>query len=977
MRDPRRLAALIAGLLLLAAPAIAADRVEAGDAGVIAPPAVHPVRTGDSGRQAALDDTPAWRGFRQRHGAWAASWNEATGTPHRAFGPPIALGGAASDAGAMDQAVRAFVAGNPAVFGTPTLALLPVLRVNGIWFVRYRQTVAGVPVLFSDWEFRVSESGRLIAFGADHREPRGTEHATGQLVRAVAREAAHRGLAFQPGIDRVEDGGTWLLPWTTSDGTELRLVYEQQVHTEDPPGNWWTLVDADRGEVLWRHNRVCHAIAGHVSGGVHLLTPTDPLVAASFANLNVDVGGTVATTNTLGLYSAPASGTVTVKSALAGPFCQVSNNLPPSASFSTSSTDPALVDIVWSIANSSDAERDAFYHVNAVHDFTKSVDPAFTGMDYAVPALVNINLPCNAFWDSFGGLFLSRAGGGCANTATIPDVIYHEYGHGINDNLYVAAGSPSGMHNQALHEGMADVNAALIQDNPNIGKGLLGPGTMLRTLDNTNHFPEDDGEIHIAGLIIAGAFWDLRQAIGLPATVRLAHFAKYGIPDDVKDDGVAMSEYFIETLIADDDDANLANGTPHYTQIAASFNAHGIGTGYFIRFTHTPLADQPGTGNYPVTALIHYTAPVGALVLASPRLHYSLNEGPDQPVAMMPTGNSNEFSASIPGQAAGLVRYWISAEDIDGGTNSAPRAAPTQATYAFLAGPASPQFTQTMEADPGWTIGAAGDDATAGIWGRGNPNGTLVDGQNVAPEDDHTPPNGTVCWVTGIGGPAEDPLVSDVDGGKTSLVTHVFDAASSGIFPVIEYYRWYTNDFGNAPGLDYWRTYISNDAGVTWVPVENTQLSNNSWQRILFFVHDYVTPTTAMRMKFVAQDSAAGSLVEAGVDDFRLLSYPATAAVGDELAGARLALAPAAPNPAPWRTTLRFTLPAPGRATLCVYDLGGRSVRTLIDGALGQGRHAVEWNGRDVAGRRVAPGPYFVRLASAGREAAQKVMLVR
>src|SRR5439155_4013741 len=150
---------------------------------------------------------------------------------------------------------------------------------------------------------------------------------------------------------------------------------------------------------------------------------------------------------------------------------------------------------------------------------------------------------------------------------------------------------------------------------------------------------------------------------------------------------------------------------------------------------------------------------------------------------------------------------------------------------------------------------APGDDAVTGVWVRVNPNGTLVDGQQCAPEDDHTPGSKTVCWVTGNGGPAEDPALNDVDGGKTTLLSNVFDA-TSGNHPVIEYYRWYTNDFGPNPGTDFWRTYLSNDAGLSWVPVENTTASNDSWQRVVFSIRDYVTPTATLRMKFVAQDSA-------------------------------------------------------------------------------------------------------------------------
>src|SRR5204863_1382455 len=134
---------------------------------------------------------------------------------------------------------------------------------------------------------------------------------------------------------------------------------------------------------------------------------------------------------------------------------------------------------------------------------------------------------------------------------------------------------------------------------------------------------------------------------------------------------------------------------------------------------------------------------------------------PYRAAAMIPTGNPYEFGASIPSQPAAIVRYWFSASDTRGGSNTDPPAAPARGVYTFLAGPVATVFFQNMESDPGWVAGAPGDDAVTGVWVRANPNGTLVDGQQCAPEDDHTPGSKTVCWVTGNGGPAEDPALND------------------------------------------------------------------------------------------------------------------------------------------------------------------------------------------------------------------------
>ena len=62
------------------------------------------------------------------------------------------------------------------------------------------------------------------------------------------------------------------------------------------------------------------------------------------------------------------------------------------------------------------------------------------------------------------------------------------------------------MDNGSLHEGMADVNAAYLTDDPVVGRGLSGPGTFVRNTDNGNRWPDDNaGEVRTNGLIIGRA----------------------------------------------------------------------------------------------------------------------------------------------------------------------------------------------------------------------------------------------------------------------------------------------------------------------------------------------------------------------------------------------------------------------------------------------------------------------------------------
>jgi len=83
------------------------------------------------------------------------------------------------------------------------------------------------------------------------------------------------------------------------------------------------------------------------------------------------------------------------------------------------------------------------------------------------------------------------------------------------------------------------------------------------------------------------------------------------------------------------------------------------------------------------------------------------------------------------------------------------------------------------------------------------------------------------------------------------------------------------------------------------------------------------------------------------------------------------------PNPFNPATTIRFALPEAGRVRLDVFAADGRLVRTLVDGALGVGEHAVVWDGCDALGRPASSGVYLYRLATDGGVAARKMVLVR
>ena len=90
-----------------------------------------------------------------------------------------------------------------------------------------------------------------------------------------------------------------------------------------------------------------------------------------------------------------------------------------------------------------------------------------------------------------------------------------------------------------------------------------------------------------------------------------------------------------------------------------------------------------------------------------------------------------------------------------------------------------------------------------------------------------------------------------------------------------------------------------------------------------------------------------------------------------------LALA-ASPNPARGPVTAEFTLAKDeAQASLGLYDLNGRLVRRIMDGARSAGVQRVVWDGRSTDGSRPKAGVYFLRLQTSLGSASQKVLVLQ
>jgi hypothetical protein len=82
------------------------------------------------------------------------------------------------------------------------------------------------------------------------------------------------------------------------------------------------------------------------------------------------------------------------------------------------------------------------------------------------------------------------------------------------------------------------------------------------------------------------------------------------------------------------------------------------------------------------------------------------------------------------------------------------------------------------------------------------------------------------------------------------------------------------------------------------------------------------------------------------------------------------------PNPFHGSTTIHFDLPFASPVRLEVFDMQGRRVRTLADGAFAAGFQSVPWDQRNSSGRLMKPGVYLYRLQAGAFRAQRKMVLL-
>ena len=814
-------------------------------------------------------------------GNWRYTRNIVTGSLHRVYGSGIEFTGPINDREGAEQAAREFIGANAGLFSADNGDLHGAEMQNGAgkWVAHFNQVVNGIRVYGGRAHVVFTESGRLFAFGSDVY-PDVDISTSPSLSRAEALSIAGMDVGFIDGSDEITYEELLILPIRTGEGEAMaldyRLAWRFDIFPTSPYGHWETYVDAQSGEILWRRSLIRYVdFTGHVQSDVEWVGycdgytfdyPVDQMI--------INISGVGSTeTGVDGDFTLSYGGTApaTATAAFISQWFSVDRYTGINASFSGSITPGTPLTIDWSNTNSIDSERDCFAYLNYQHRWLKDLDPSFTGLDYEMPVSVertDLYCPGNAWYDYYGVNFCVGSAT-YGNTGRMGDVAYHEYGHAITDQLYGSNDPPSGMH-----EGNSDVATLLLTNEPRLGLGfyLNQCATGIRNAENTMQYPEDWSETHTGGQIISGFYWDSMQELFVSHSVEYAdsvaaygwHYGRIlGLPQNPPD-----QVYW--TFVADDDDGDLDNGTPHHAAWCVGGMNHGFDCPAIlgpVHITHTPVESQPDATPTAITATItsdETTINTGALAV-----FYKVDGGSFSSVGMSSAGG-DDYTGTIPTQSSGaFVQYYIYAEDDNANSATHPTTAPTT-LHSFFVGKIV-YFADDFEYDFGWTAGVVGDDASTGAWALGDPEGTSYNSQQLQPEDDHTPAPGVNCYATGLAAGSSAGSF-DIDGGKTTLLSPMFnmDGAESA---TVSYWRWYSNNLGNGPDEDYWEVQVNDGSG--WVYLENTLVSANSWNQYSFDLGTYISLTATVQFRFVASDEINGSLVEAAMDDFILsATYP-------------------------------------------------------------------------------------------------------
>ncbi|MFO0985243.1 MAG: hypothetical protein U1E76_26525 [Planctomycetota bacterium] len=815
--------------------------------------------------------------FQARHGVRMIATTDASrGVLASFYGKAIPLGARSSEVGDVVRAASAFITLDADLLGVSgselDVAQVMDLRLEQAGIARkrsivYRQSAFGLEVYDATLCLVLDQHDNLVALQNQLVPFTAATSTTPRLGAADAVAAAARALGFDDHYEVRE-----LALWFARDDRELpahaTLAYVVNLVRSigSVPEGYRVLVDAQDGSVISKQSSVLTTdLVGHVGAyatpGLKPDKGSNPPVLTSMQDLSLASAVGDGLADAAGNWTIAYGGndTQNVTADLASPLISVTNTAGANESQTASVTPGVFADITLNPSPSEFVTSQPNCHRCAIdfHNFVKGLDPGDTHMDFTVKCNVNIASTCNAYYD-YSSINFFRAGGGCPNTA-YTTVVTHEEGHWANTKFN---GGVSG----AFHEGGADVWSMYIYDTGIVGQDFFGDGSYVRSGDNGTLYCGNcneschGGEPHYEGEVLMGAFWKMRKRLN----ASLGDAAGDLVADVLMltwyqafDQKTICATIVEQLLTLDDDDGDIFNGTPHHVDINGGFVDQGFPSfrDQKVVIEHVAVGESQGTGPIPIKAIVKcaYGEPVsGASLFYSTDVGTSYTE-----LTMSPTGNPDEWQASVPGQpAATTVTYYLTGKSVTGLSGILPIAAPDNDRFVYHVGSVNAIASWDFEnpGDDGFTHGAtSGTDS----FEHGAPLGLSTDPATAA--------SGASVWGTDL---SKDGQYDN----SSSMWLETPPLDLTGVLHTrLDFHRW----LGVEDGL--WDQAIVEVNGVRvytnpgGTPGANADLFDHSWTHQIYDISALADNQPSVVIRFELNTDFATGYGGWNLDDLRVL----------------------------------------------------------------------------------------------------------
>jgi hypothetical protein len=673
----------------------------------------------------------AWMSLAATAGHWQATWDPATGVPRQIWGS-LAAQGANADPAVAERIARAMLAAHVDLMAPGASAsdfqLVSNTSDGKIRSVGFFQYAGGHRVVGGQLSFWF-EHDRLFVMTSEALPDVAVATPRARVANLAARATSTlRAAVALPTAPVSASGDEVIVPLVADSGVLGYRLAAPFTIDGGAEGRYLAYVDPASAGVI-----AVQQLNDYATGAVDYLGtdryPGRGRVAYPAPRAHVSVANLGETTDDAGGVIWDGNAQVIVDTTTEGELVAIADtvNAVGTGSFAL---DPGGT-LIWDASSvvEVDAQVNAYLNASQAKAFVRAnIDPAMTTLDDQIKVNVNIAQDCNAFFDGTALNFFHRTAM-CENTALIQDVVYHEYGHRVHSaEVIKGVGAVDG----AMGEGVADTLAVNITGDSGMGRGFFFTDAALRELDPPDkewRWPVDISEIHHTGMIIGGAYWDLRKALIAELGQTAGEALTLQLYVGALRRSVDIPTSLLATLAADDDDGDIANGTPHECDIRAAYGLHGLRT-------ITGSVDAPGQidGDVATVPLLITISGLSSRcasdALGSTIVNWSaiINGDPKSGQITTTSAAPNQYSADLPLAQHDDTLFQVLVGFTDGSVFTLPDNL-GDPYYQIYTGHMIPLYCTDFEADDpfanGWagtTTGSAGDAST---WSWGMPTNGL------------------------------------------------------------------------------------------------------------------------------------------------------------------------------------------------------------------------------------------------------------